>query len=85
MFKRLKRIEEKLDRLIEAEKITARMVADLVEQIDDRRQAGETRKKALADYVGSVTGILEAKGAPPQFVNSIKQLFDKGFNGEPKQ
>jgi len=79
MFKRLKRIEQKLDQIIEAEKITARMVADLVELSDERRQTAETRKKAMAQYVDSVSSVRQTKGAPTQFIDSFKQLFDKGL------
>ena len=77
MFTRLKKIENQLKQIIRTQEIHGRILTDIAESLDHRRAAGSDQRAALEQYVGQVSGLLEQKGAAPEFFGAFKNLFQR--------
>jgi hypothetical protein len=75
----LKAIHDKLDRIIQAQELQARMLADLLQTLDDKRFDAEKRKQAMDSYVNSIAGMMQGSGAPPELIDNFKTLFNRSF------
>lgn len=80
MFKRLKAIEAKLDAISREQRLHKNMLIGIMQTLDQRRDMGAEQRRALSNYVDSVAGILDAKGAPPEFVQSFRDLLGQAGN-----
>lgn len=79
IVKRLKNIEEKVERLLQAHELQARMLADLIQQLDDRRFDADRRQKNMDNYVNSIAAMMQGSGAPPELIDNFKNLFNRSF------
>jgi hypothetical protein len=79
MEEKLNIIIEKLDRILNAQELQARMTVDLIQQLDDRRFDADRRRQALDGYANSIANMMKGSGAPPELVENFKQLFNRSF------
>ena len=76
----LKAIDEKLDRIMQAQELQARMTADLLQTLDDKRFDAERRRQAMDSYVNSIAHMMQGSGAPPELIDNFKNLFNRSFS-----
>lgn len=74
-----KEIHAKLDTIIKNQEIQARMTADLIQTLDEKRFNHEQRKHAMDDYVAGITHMMQGSGAPPELIENFKTLFARSF------
>lgn len=79
MEETLKLINEKIDRIMRAQELQARMTADLLQQLDDRRFDADRRRQALDGYANSIAEMMRGSGAPTELIENFKQLFNRSF------
>ena len=77
--KRLACIEAKLDVILKEQRLQAEILVQLHQAIDGRHSNMHRQKEAMQSYITSVKHMLESRGAPSEFVNSMDDLFNKGF------
>jgi len=68
--------QKKLDKIIKDLETQNRMISDIIETLDNRRQKGASKKNELQQHTKSIMDILEKQGAPPEFVSIFKTLSE---------
>lgn len=72
---RKKELIKKLDELTQGQAVIAKMLEDILIALDTRRERNENQKEVLSNYIDNVAGIMAANGAPPNFIQSFKNLL----------